>query len=609
MSRLNAKYLEASRQIHLGSKTRNQLIGNAGNISVQTDGDISLANLSGIFSTVESGAVGNGGTIDIKSTAGSLNVTAGAELETVVRAAVGTGSGSTSATPAGQGNAGNINIQVGKDVTFDGVAQLNGRTFPSAASSTLEPGAQGKAGDITIATRSLSLTNGARLESATGGTGNAGIVNIHARDSVSFDGAGSNGVSSGVNTESSNIPGTNGQAGDITVTTAAFRLTNGAVVSSRTGSSGDGGKVTINARTFEAANGGQVLTRTSSSGKAGDIVLHVTDSVTLSGSDPTYAQRLQQFGSDFVVAEGASSGLFANTDKGSTGQGGTISIDPNQLTIEKGATISVSSTGSGSVGNIIASTNDLLLSQGTLTATSGSGKGGNIQLQIGERMLLRNGSDISTSSGSTQAGGNGGNITITAPFVIAIPQENSHIRANAYKGDGGIVTINTSGTFGIPFQKQPTSESDITASSTGGGINGVVKINTPINNPSYGVAALPAIPINVNTLIANTCLAGRYRKGGSFIVTGSGGLPTRPGDPLVSPYPTGTIRSLPSNGTAKNAPESVTARPGSTSNAAVDIVPATGWVFNNKGQVLLTAQAPSAQLDIPWLPPTTCHAQ
>jgi large exoprotein involved in heme utilization and adhesion len=68
-----------------------------------------------------------------------------------------------------------------------------------------------------------------------------------------------------------------------------------------------------------------------------------------------------------------------------------------------------------------------------------------------------------------------------------VPQENSDIAANAFSGNGGIVTINAQGIFGIQPREQPTVQSDITASSTGGGINGVVDINTLEIDPVVGL--------------------------------------------------------------------------------------------------------------------------
>ncbi|MDF5714138.1 MAG: hypothetical protein PUP93_09640 [Rhizonema sp. NSF051] len=59
--------------------------------------------------------------------------------------------------------------------------------------------------------------------------------------------------------------------------------------------------------------------------------------------------------------------------------------------------------------------------------------------------MLRSNSTISTSASTN---GNGGNITITAPVIVAFPSNND-ITANAFSGNGGQVTIYTQGLFGI----------------------------------------------------------------------------------------------------------------------------------------------------------------
>jgi filamentous hemagglutinin family protein len=123
-------------------------------------------------------------------------------------------------------------------------------------------------------------------------------------------------------------------------------------------------------------------------------------------------------------------------------------------------------------------------------AESASGNGGDINLQS-NLLLLRRGGQISTTAGTALAGGNGGNINIDAGFIVAVPQENSDITANAFSGNGGTVTINAQGIFGIQSRQQPTLQSDITASSTGGGINGVVDINTLDIDPNRAFINLP----------------------------------------------------------------------------------------------------------------------
>lgn len=54
---------------------------------------------------------------------------------------------------------------------------------------------------------------------------------------------------------------------------------------------GDGGNITVNADTLELTGGGQLLTTAFSSGRAGDITVNATDSVVISGGNPTFADR------------------------------------------------------------------------------------------------------------------------------------------------------------------------------------------------------------------------------------------------------------------------------------------------------------------------------
>ncbi|MHC5733201.1 MAG: hypothetical protein ACYTXY_56080, partial [Nostoc sp.] len=70
---------------------------------------------------------------------------------------------------------------------------------------------------------------------------------------------------------------------------------------------------------------------------------------------------------------------------------------------------------------------------------------------------------------------------INSKFIVAIPEENSDISANAYTGTGGKVQINSQGIFGIQSRRKLTEKSDITASSALG-ISGVIKINAPDTN-------------------------------------------------------------------------------------------------------------------------------
>jgi len=433
--------------------------------------------------------------------------------------------------------------------------------------------------------------------------------------------------------------GASGPAGNITVNATAFRIADGAIVSAQTLNPSAGGNVNINAKTFEAANGGQVLTTSSSDGNAGNITLKVTDNITLSGIDPTNASRLAKFGRNIVTNEGAASGLFASTSVNSTGNGGSIVIDPSQLTIANGAIVSVSSLGRGRGGNIYAQANSILLDQGELTANSAAGGDGDIRLYVPDLLLLRHNSLISATSGTAQVGGNGGNFTLDTKLLVAIPSENSDILTNAFTGNGGSIRIAALGIVGTQPRRQVTPESDIVASGAGG--------ETLVTTyPILGVVVLPKGLVDASRLIAQGCpayappqakkiavtpspqanLSARTRNRNTdrertdaandpiaalsepskFVVSGRGGIPPSPTQPLSSDavltnWATLTPQTNHRSGKAHSS--------NLTSPPPTQIVEATGWMIGPKGEVILKAPAPTVTPDIPWLRSAECYAQ
>lgn len=348
---------------------------------------------------------------------------------------------------------------------------------------------------------------------------------------MSLSGVNSDGFSSGLFATTER--GASGDAGNIFVTTGAFRLADGAVVQAQTANEGNAGEISIDANTFEVTGGGQVIAATRDRGDAGNIWLNVKDNIVLSGSDPTFSDRLARFGSDVVSNQGAESGLFANTESGSIGKGGIISIDSQNITISDSARVSIDSQGSGVSDLIAIDTGSLTLNNGTISAETASTQGGNITLDAQDFLSLRNGSQISTTSGSAQVGGDGGQIDINARTIFAVPQENSDITANAFRGDGGRVTIDTESIFGIDFRDRSTLLSDITASSERGAAGEVI-INTSGVEPTRGLENLTEQRINVE--VAQGCQVGTVQGGKiSFYNIGCGGLPPSPQDSLDSP--------------------------------------------------------------------------
>ncbi|WP_242059092.1 MULTISPECIES: two-partner secretion domain-containing protein [Nostoc] len=559
--------------------------GNAGDVNINARDIVSLDGVgsnklsSAVFSSITAGGVGQGGNIYIKSRA--LFITNGASLAT---------------SNTGQGNAGDVKIYTESIVSLDGVGS-NG--YPSAVfgsvaedpSGSLEK-PRGNGGHIDITTGLLTVTNGARLAASTiVGWGNAGSITINSRE-ASFDGVGSRGPSGAFSAVGSQSVG-NGVGLNIT-TTESLSVKNGAVLSTSTRGQGDGGNIKLNASTLEVVNGGQVITTSFGSGKAGNITLNTSDSIILAGNDPTFFDRLAQFrrdAEDVVIGVGPASGLFANTEVGSTGNGGNISIYPKILTVRDGATITVNSDGEGIGGNIQLSGDSVSLDGGAISAKTRSNNGGNVNLHLQDLLLLRNSSQITTDAGEKQFGGNGGNIKIDVPngFIVALPSENSDITANAYSGRGGNIYIKAKSIFGIERRIFPTLlNSDITASSELG-IAGDVTLNIPNVDPRSGLVELKRNVVDPSEQIAqNPCQRG---VGSKFIITGRGGLPPSPNEAtssdavrvdLVEPAP-GRSGEQRGRGTEEKTKSSV----------AKPIVPTQGWIFDKNGEVMLTAYDPT----------------
>ncbi|WP_424100122.1 hypothetical protein [Moorena producens] len=61
---------------------------------------------------------------------------------------------------------------------------------------------------------------------------------------------------------------------------------------------------------------------------------------------------------------------------------------------------------------------------------------------------------------------------------------------------------------------------------------------------------LPVNQIDTTTLLSNSCIFRSREQPGSLIITGSGGKPTAPGSGKISPFATGTVRTIPSDGSS-----------------------------------------------------------
>ncbi|MBD1806169.1 filamentous hemagglutinin N-terminal domain-containing protein [Microcoleus sp. FACHB-SPT15] len=221
-------------------------------------GNITLTSPTGIFELKDgllnsNASSGNGGNIQIEAASVSLTNT---ELTT---------------TASGVGNAGSISIFADGEVSLD-----FSRLFTS-----LELGAIGNGGDITLDAGVVSLTDASFIDTATFNQGNAGNVLVKVADSLSLDN----------NSAIFSITAGIGNGGNVTVEAGgSISLANGSNISTAVnpGALGDGGDINITARALSLTGGSQLVTSTSSSGAAGNITVNTTEDVTISGVDPNF---------------------------------------------------------------------------------------------------------------------------------------------------------------------------------------------------------------------------------------------------------------------------------------------------------------------------------
>lgn len=456
--------------------------GNSGRITVQTTGAVKLGgdlpegviDPGGIYSFVGEDGVGNSGGISLS--AGSLLTVNGAALV---------------ATTFGQGDAGTVAIDVAREIVLDGQSPI----FSSGIFSSVSPIAVGNGGAIDLRAQSLSVLNGAAIAASTLGQGDAANITIKVSDEVRFDGVGRDGFPSGIY--------------------------------SRVGARavGNSGNIDLHADTLSLTNGGQLQASTRGQGNAGNIHIQVSDTVRITGVDPTTE---------------LASGIFSSTEINSTGNGGDIRVDTQHLALQAGGVISTQSQGSGRSGSIELNVRDSLIARdGNVSTSSTQSSGGNIA--INARIIrLQGDSDITTSVFS--GAGGGGNITFGARAIVAL--DDSDILAFSRDGRGGNITLNTPVFLAFRYRPAPPGTDPVTldgndrvdVNASGRISSGVISL-PDVTLLQNSLASLPSSIIDTNALLATSCLA-RSSRQGSFIITGAGGLPTRPNDLMIAPFPT-----------------------------------------------------------------------
>ena len=425
----------------------------AGDITINVTGNIAIDD-GGIANQVNRDAIGNSGNITISTT--NLNLTDG---------------GNVNVSTLGTGNAGAVNVTATGDITADGETSQGS---PSGIASQVNPDAEGDSGEVTISTTNLNLTNGGSVDASTGGTGNAGAVNVTATENITADGENSQGFQSGI--ASSVNPDAEGDSGGVTISTTNLNLTNGGIVIASTldtgnagavnvtatgdiaadgensqgfqsgiassvnpDAEGDSGGVTISTTNLNLTNGGIVDASTLGTGNAGAVNVTATGDIAADGQN----------------SQGFQSSITSQVNPDAEGDSGGVTISTTNLNLTNGGIVSASTLGTGNAGavNVTATGNITVDGSDSEGVFSGINSGVNLDAEGDSggvtisttNLNLTNGGNVNAS---TFGQGNAGDVNVNALesiFISGIEDFRVGISANAIieNGNGGNVNVST----------------------------------------------------------------------------------------------------------------------------------------------------------------------
>jgi len=265
----------------------------------------------------------------------------------------------------GTGHGGNVNIFAKNQIMID-----NDSLITTITSSNTDYA--GNAGNIAILSSFISMKQGAKLSSATTGSGSGGDIQINSKKDIIISGTGANGESSSIRTRSLGLKNDAGNCGNISLSSVNTSLLNGAWLSSESYGPGKGGdiciysesilltgtndygyasilysssykaeagKVIIVAKNALFSEGASIITHTERKGASSQINIKALDLI-FEGVNP-HGQNSDGLGSGIHV-------YCMNDDTTAT----QISIEANTLSIINGATIDYSLSGNCHGGNI-----------------------------------------------------------------------------------------------------------------------------------------------------------------------------------------------------------------------------------------------------------------
>ncbi|MEO0406866.1 MAG: hypothetical protein AAF289_05900 [Cyanobacteria bacterium P01_A01_bin.135] len=324
-------------------------------------------------------------------------------------------------TPSGgTGNAGDIVIRASDSVEVTGIILES--EDPSKISTTVNRGATGIGGSLSIDTNRLIVSNGAQIQAGAFGTGRGGNILVDATESIDIFDEIDDSNPTGLFTGPEGDFGT-GRGGDITLRTGQLRLSGGDSAISNdvdARATGDAGNTLIEVDNLTIAAGARISNGTFGVGQGGDLAINASQGIELLGTDSNGSREEPSaiFTATFGLADG-----------------GNISLEANQLAVRDGAAITASTFG---------------LSRETLQP----GRGGSVTIDVADTIEVvgqsasgRLSSTIASEAGrifnlsNANSTARGGDVSLTASSISV--EDAAEISTQTFgSGDAGGLSIN-----------------------------------------------------------------------------------------------------------------------------------------------------------------------
>ena len=339
--------------------------------------------------------------------------------------------------------------------------------FPSGIFTDTSSDSSGKGSNITISAKRIEVMEGAQISAGTHGSGNAGEIIVNANEIVLKGLSDSEFYASGIFSQVIDTPVT-----------------------------GDSGTITVRANSLQVLEGANLSTSTFGEGDAGNLNI-IVKNISLFGTNDS------------------STNIASAAERDSRGNGGTLTITSDNLSINNGAQISVATRGSGNAGSLILKNAKLIDIAGQVengrsglfaNAFLDTGNGGDIDVTSGQ-ITVRDGGIISASnfrSNTSASPGSGsvGSITITSPSILL---DGGRINIDSLSGSRGNINLKNSALVVL------RNGSSISTNALGTATGGNIEIKTDF---------LVAVPLENSDITANSLNS----FGGQVTITAKGAI-------------------------------------------------------------------------------------